>query len=58
MMQHTTTSLELPVSVKKLLWMRGPLGVSAEKAPNQGVESSFCCCLAGRRLLRKECVFD
>ena len=33
----------LPVSVKKVLGRRRHVGRSACKAPNQGLESSFCC---------------
>ena len=42
---------------KTLLRRRGPLGNSAWKIPNQGLESSFCCRTARLRLVQKECFF-
>ena len=41
----------IPVSVKKTLLLRGgPDKLLAFKTPNQGLDSSFCCCVAGQRL--------
>ena len=42
---------------KTLLRIRIPLEVWVLKTPNQGVESSFCRCFAGRRLAKKEWLF-
>ena len=43
------------VCEKTLLRRRGPLGKSAWKTPNQGLDSSFCCWIARPRLVQKEC---
>ena len=45
--------LRLPVAPQR----RRQVGISAFKTPNQGLESSFCCCFAGQRISEKECFF-
>ena len=50
----------LPASVNRqtaFLWRIGRVGRLASKTPNQGLEGSFCCWIAGERLLQKECCF-
>ena len=48
--------LDLPVSGEKtLLRRRRPLGTLDLKTPNQGLESSFCRCVAGQGLAQNEC---
>ena len=45
----------VPVSVKKTLLRRGVhIGRFALRAPNQGLESSFCCRIAGQGLVQKD----
>ena len=47
----------LEVKEKTSLRRGRPLGGQASRAANQGVESSFCCWIAGWRLAEKECSF-
>ena len=50
--------LPLPMSVTKtLLWRRTLLGNLASKTPNQGLESSFCCCVAVQGLTQRNVFF-
>ena len=47
-----------PVSVKKTLLRRGRrVGNLHKQAPNRGLDSSFCCCVARQRLTQQECFF-
>ena len=49
----------MAVSVKNtLLWIRRQVGKSAFKGPNRGLESSFCCQVAGQGLAQTECFFS
>ena len=49
----------VPVSVKKTLLRRWrQMGENAFRAPNQGLDSSLSCGIAGQRLAYKECVFS
>ena len=48
----------IPVSVAKtLLRKRTSIRISVFGAPNQGLESNFCCWIAGQVLAQKECFF-
>ena len=52
------TKILIPVSVKKTLLRKMiGMGTLAFRAPNQGLESSFCRWVAGQRLAWKECIF-
>ena len=42
---------------KTLLGRRRPLGRWPLRAPDQGLESTFCCRVAGQGLAQKECLF-
>ena len=48
----------IAVSEKTLLRRRIPLGQSAWKAPNQGLERSVCCCVARPRPFKRSVVFS
>ena len=48
----------VPVSVKKSpLHTRIHVGILAFRAPNQGLESSFCCWTPRQGIVQKECFF-
>ena len=54
--QHVVSFI--PVSVKKTFLRKiWHLGMSAFRAPNQRLESGFCCWTAGQGLAQKECCF-
>ena len=54
----SNASTLLSVSVKKTLLQKMiQVGISVFRAPNQGLESSFCCWTAGQGLAQKECYF-